>query len=613
MKLPNQVGAGACSPACQAHASRVMTLLLLSLAGCGETKSPTDTPVATTDTPVATTVTLSAATLSFSSLEDTQQLTATVRDQNGATMSGTPVTWVSAASNVASVSSTGLVTAVADGTATVTATLGSATGTASVTVATTDTPVATTVTLSAATLSFSSLEDTQQLTATVRDQNGATMSGTPVTWVSAASNVASVSSTGLVTAVADGTATVTATLGSATGTASVTVQQVAAEVTLSPSSLVLAGPGTTETVTASVIDAGGSEIVNPDLTWSSSDESIATVSGSALVTAVAIGLATITVTNGGQTVTQAFSITVNPPLRLVRIAFIADQGYGEDPRAVLRLIREEGVDAVLHQGDFDYGNYPDLWMKMIDEELGQNFPYFASVGNHDLLRSGCCTDTARQGGAWGAKRGYRERLEDRASRLGYTWTGIYGERASLSFEGIRILLGAPGIFDGTENSTYANYFAEELAADTATWRICSWHRNQLDMQVGGNEDQVGYAVYEACREGGAIIATGHEHSYSRTHLLSDVSEHIVASTSDTLEIAEGRTFVFVSGLGGRSIRSQRRWGDWWASIYTATQGARYGALFASFNVDADPSLAHFYFKDVGGQIVDEFWVRSRVH
>ena len=63
----------------------------------------------------------------------------------------------------------------------------------------------------------------EQLTATVLDQNGAVMAGAAVTWVSSSSSVASVSSTGLVTAVADGTATVTATTGSASGTASVTV------------------------------------------------------------------------------------------------------------------------------------------------------------------------------------------------------------------------------------------------------------------------------------------------------------------------------------------------------------------------------------------------------
>ena len=74
---------------------------------------------------------------------------------------------------------------------------------------------------------FSSFGATEQLTATVLDQNGATMSGASVAWVSSASSVTSVTSTGLVTAVADGTATITATSGSATGTASVIVQQAA--------------------------------------------------------------------------------------------------------------------------------------------------------------------------------------------------------------------------------------------------------------------------------------------------------------------------------------------------------------------------------------------------
>ena len=107
----------------------LLTLLLLSLAGCGGTDSLTD-PV----TSVATTVLLSATTLSFSSFGDSQQLTATVRDQNGDIMSGASVASVSSTSTVASVSPTGLVTAVADGAATISATSGSATENASVTV-----------------------------------------------------------------------------------------------------------------------------------------------------------------------------------------------------------------------------------------------------------------------------------------------------------------------------------------------------------------------------------------------------------------------------------------------------------------------------------------------
>jgi hypothetical protein len=97
---------------------------------------------------------------------------------------------------------------------------------------------------------------------------------------------------------------------------------------------------------------------------------------------------------------------------------------------------------------------------------------------------------------------------------------------------------------------------------------------------------------------------------------------VVASTSDTLQIGaddpasaatdEGAGFAFVSGLGGRSIRDQEIGGPWWASIYTSTQNATYGALFGVFNSGGDERLAHFYFKAIDGTIADEFWVRSAI-
>ena len=90
----------------------LLTVLLVSLAGCGGT---TDPPIP----PPAATVTLSLTTLSFGSFGDTQQLIPTVRDQGGATISGASVTWESSSSSVASVSSAGLVAAVANGTATI--------------------------------------------------------------------------------------------------------------------------------------------------------------------------------------------------------------------------------------------------------------------------------------------------------------------------------------------------------------------------------------------------------------------------------------------------------------------------------------------------------------
>ena len=88
---------------------------LLLLAACGD--STTGPP------PVATSIVLSSTSLTFDSLGPTQQLTASVQDQNGATIGGAIVAWTSSTPSVASVSSTGLVTAVADGTATITATV----------------------------------------------------------------------------------------------------------------------------------------------------------------------------------------------------------------------------------------------------------------------------------------------------------------------------------------------------------------------------------------------------------------------------------------------------------------------------------------------------------
>jgi hypothetical protein len=179
---------------------------------------------------------------------------------------------------------------------------------------------------------------------------------------------------------------------------------------------------------------------------------------------------------------------------------------------------------------------------------------------------------------------------------------------------------APGVF-GDGNDEYAPYLRDALARDDSTWSLSSFHKNMGAMQVGGKGDEAGWGVYEESRRGGAIVATAHEHSYSRTHLLASFASQAIASTSEPLRLSaddaatvadEGRSFAFVSGLGGQSIRDQERTGPWWASIYTATQGAASGALFAVFNHQGNPRLARFYFKDIEGNIVDDFLVESAV-
>ena len=86
-----------------------------------------------------------------------------------------------------------------------------------------DPPRATTVTVSPATVQVAALGATVQLTAEVRDQNGQVMAGAAVAWTSSDASVATVDASGLVTAAANGSATITARAGQASGDALVTV------------------------------------------------------------------------------------------------------------------------------------------------------------------------------------------------------------------------------------------------------------------------------------------------------------------------------------------------------------------------------------------------------
>jgi len=172
---------------------------------------------ATVLVPVAS-VSVSPSSLSLT-VGQTGQLTATPRDANGNPLTGRTVTWTTSASGVATVNGSGLVTARGAGTATITATSEGQTGTASVTV--TQAPVAT-VTVSPSSLSLP-VGQAGQLTATLRDANGNTLTGRTVTWTTSAAGVATVNGSGLVTALALGTATITATSEGRSGTAAVSV------------------------------------------------------------------------------------------------------------------------------------------------------------------------------------------------------------------------------------------------------------------------------------------------------------------------------------------------------------------------------------------------------
>lgn len=154
-----------------------------------------------------------------------------------------------------------------------------------------------------------SVNNTVQLTATVSPSNATNKN---VTWSSSNTAVATVNSSGLVTGVAAGTATITVTTsdGNKTATSTITVTTVAVTgVTVSPTSASIAA-GQTQQLTATVAPSNAS---NKNVTWTSSNTAVATVSATGLVTAVAAGTATITVTtqDGSKTATSSITVTVS--------------------------------------------------------------------------------------------------------------------------------------------------------------------------------------------------------------------------------------------------------------------------------------------------------------
>ena len=276
----------------------------------------------------------------------------------------------------------------------------------------------------------------------------------------------------------------------------------------------------------------------------------------------------------------------------VKVAFIGDQGSGDDAQAVLRLIKSEGAEIVLHQGDFEYEDDPQAWDAQINSILGPDFPYFASVGNHDE----CCIPE------------YQQLLRARLDKVaGASCDGELAVQATCTYRGLLMVFVAPGL----SGSGHAAYIRDRLAQSESIWRICSWHYVMEKMNVGGKGDDAGWDVYEECRKGGAMVATGHEHSYARTHLMSSFQRQEVASTSDTLVLENGKSFAFHSGLGGESIRDQEQEGEWWAAIYTSDQSANYGALFCTF-FDGGEKQASCYFKDIDGEVPDQFDLVSEV-
>jgi hypothetical protein len=277
-----------------------------------------------------TTLTVTAATLMSVAITPanpsiprgaTVQFTATGAYSDGSTQNlTTQVTWGSSAMNVAVVSnapgSKGLATGLAGGMTTVTAALNGVAGATQLTVTM---AMLTSITVTPANGSLAK-GSSQPYTATGHYADGSTQNLTSgVVWMSSAPMVAIVSnggrSQGVVSAVAEGTAMISASVGNVSGSTMVTVTAaVLRSISVSPPAQMVKGGATVQYTATGVYSDNSMQDITKQASWTSSNTNVAVVSNGSgsqgLVTAVGNGQTEIRATSNG--ITGTGSLQVRP-------------------------------------------------------------------------------------------------------------------------------------------------------------------------------------------------------------------------------------------------------------------------------------------------------------
>jgi uncharacterized protein YjdB len=276
-------------------------IAVFSLAACTEAVVA-PTPV----TPAVTTVALNVTAAQIE-VGRTINITPTVKDQRDSVMTGKTVTWSSNNTPVATVSSTGIVTGVTKGQATIMATVEGKIATATVFV--TDASVAT-VSLVAAVPTPFFVGQTVLATASPRDINNNVLGGFAVTWTSSNTAVATVSATGLITAVSAGSTTITATSSGKSASLVVNTSLVPVS-TVTVTALKPAQIGRNIQLFSTLKSTGGTTLTADQriFGWASTDTTVATVSATGVLTGISAGTAVVTCVVEGKV--GLFNVTVS--------------------------------------------------------------------------------------------------------------------------------------------------------------------------------------------------------------------------------------------------------------------------------------------------------------
>jgi phage tail sheath protein FI/uncharacterized protein YjdB len=305
-------------PYASAYAAGVGTASAMIIASAG---SISGSAILTVGTPVLQAVSITSSQPAPIPSGLTQQLTPTWTNSDGSSTAPGSITWSSSNSSVATVNSTGLVTAVAPGTCVITVRSGIVSESILFTV--TAAPLTSLVVSPVGTGAspvIVGINEKQQFSAVARYADGSSQDVTDsAVWTTGfnAGTEASLSSTGLLTGIGNGSNQVTATFGGGSGqtqSVNVTIQAAVLSVGVLPAGpveILPAGP------IAFSLEAAFSDNTFGALsgvTWNSSNPGVATIDSGGNATLIAAGTtvitATATIAATGQTFSASTTLTV---------------------------------------------------------------------------------------------------------------------------------------------------------------------------------------------------------------------------------------------------------------------------------------------------------------
>ncbi len=311
----------------------------------------------------------------------------------------------------------------------------------------------------------------------------------------------------------------------------------------------------------------------------------------------------------------------------LKVGFLGDSDDEANAAQNFRVMREAGVEVVVHNGDYDYNSSPSSWETFLERNVG-SMVFLGTSGNHEDDR----LSTIWSGGKkWKEEDGYQSRFFSRLQRdaskgKGVRCSGLDGAGASAATLGdlsacelpgsvLVVMVGWNAISDsllwaGGDQSKVNAFLESALSRSAARHKVCVWHRpegalNPGERHTGNYKTQQAFNI---CAKYGAPVVTGHTHVYGRSKLLSNFGS-LAVSPRDAEAVVSldcGRSISIINGMGGADIdkAGPNAGKPHLRRVYTASTGAATnGVLICDF---APLGNATCQFKINAGQVYDQF-------